>query len=74
LGVDPAFYAVNPDLDPYVSVYPERDRFGILIPDDWRAGSAGFEVFDLAWRLYDYLLGREAIIGLASGKRPTHVG
>ena len=51
LAVDPALQAVDADLYPYVFVYAERDRFGILIPGDWRPG---FEVFDLALRLQRY--------------------
>src|SRR5206468_6939496 len=45
LAVNPALQAVDADLYPYVSVYAERDRFGILIPGDW---GPGFELFDLA--------------------------
>src|SRR5437870_7811592 len=66
LAVNPALQAVDADLYPYVSVYVERDRFGILIPGNWRPG---FEVFDLALGLDDYVFGREAIIGF--GKK-TH--
>ena len=57
--MDPTFQAVDADLDPYVSVYAERDRFVILIPENWRSG---FEVFDLALPLHDYVFGREAIL------------
>ena len=64
--VDPALQAVDADLYPYVSVYVERDRFGILIPGNWRPG---FEVFDLALGLHDYVFGREALIGFG---KETH--
>jgi hypothetical protein len=66
LALDPALYAVDADLDPYVSVYAERDRVGILIPGDWRAG---FQVLDLALRLHDDVFGCEAIIGFG---KETH--
>jgi len=66
LAVDPALQAVDADLYPYVSVYAERDRFGILIPGNWRPG---FEVFDLALGLHDYVFGREALIGFG---KETH--
>ena len=66
LAVDPALQAVDADLYPYVSVYAERDRFGILIPGDW---GPGFELFDLALGLHDYVFGREALIGFG---KETH--
>ena len=66
LAVDPALLAVDANLDPYISVYAEIDCFGILIPGDWHPG---FEVLDLALRLYDHVFGSGAVIGF--GKK-TH--
>jgi hypothetical protein len=66
LAMDPTFQAVDAHPDPYISVYTERDRLGILIPRD---RSAGFEVLDLALWLHDHVFGRVAIIGFG---KETH--